>query len=66
MELLKAFVLVGASAGIGAFAGDKLFAAVAPKLPATVTSRPAAVSGLKIGMQAGGAVVAYGVLRAIF
>jgi hypothetical protein len=64
MGLLKTFALVGVAAGVGGFAGEKLFNLVEPKLPASVG--PAARAGAKLGAQAGTAVITYAVLNSIF
>lgn len=64
IEMLKTFLFVGVAAGVGGWAGDKLYALVDPKLPASVG--PSLRSGARLGMQAGTGVIVYGVLRAMF
>lgn len=62
MEVLKVFLTVGIAAGVGAWAGEKAYTAIADKLPASADK---AKGGIKLGMQAGAAVVTFGVVRSI-
>jgi|SoiMethySBSTD1v2_1073268.scaffolds.fasta_scaffold106620_3 hypothetical protein len=62
--MFKTFILVGASAGLGGFAGDKLHGFVSPHLPPSVNS-PAVSTGVKLGLQAASGVAIYAVLRSL-
>lgn len=64
MGIFKTFAFVAVAAGVGGFAGEKLYGLVDPKLPASVG--PAVRTGAKLGFQAGAGVITYGVLRAMF
>jgi hypothetical protein len=64
MGVFKTFALVAVAAGVGGFAGEKLFTLVEPKLPTSVP--PAVRVGAKLGAQAGTAVITYAVLNSIF
>lgn len=62
MELFKTFLTVAVAAGVGAWAGEKAYNAVSDKLPASADK---AKPGIKLGMQAGAAVVTFGVVRSV-
>lgn len=62
MEILKTFVTVAVAAGVGAWAGEKAYGAIADKLPASADK---AKGGIKLGMQAGAAVLTFGVVRSV-
>jgi hypothetical protein len=62
--MLKTFVYVAVAAGVGGFAGDKLYSFIDPKLPASVG--PSVRTGARLGFQAGTGVLTYGLLRAMF
>ena len=64
MEIVKTFVKVAIAAGVGAFAGEKAYGLVEKRLPAKVGAT--ARSGMKLGFQAGGAVVTFGIVNSIF
>lgn len=62
MELFKTFLTVAVAAGVGAWAGEKAYSAIADKLP---PSADKAKPGIKLGFQAGAAVVTFGVVRTV-
>jgi hypothetical protein len=61
MELLKVVGLVMVSAGIGVWAGNKAYAAVATKIPASVPAE-----GARVAFEAGATTVAFIVLKSVF
>ena len=64
MEFIKTLALVGVSAGVGAWLGEKAYGQIEKRLPATVGA--AGRTGTKLGLQAAGAVTTYAVLRSVF
>lgn len=62
MELFKTFLTVAVAAGVGAWAGEKAYGAIEDKIPASAAN---AKGGIKLGMQAGAAVVTFGVVRSV-
>jgi hypothetical protein len=64
MSLLKTFTLVAVAAGVGGFVGEKAYALVEPRLPASIG--PSVRVGAKLGFQAGAGVVTFAVLNSMF
>lgn len=63
MEVVKTFVTVAAAAGVGFWVGNKVFAAIESKVPASAAK---AKPEIQVGLQVGTTVLAFGILRSLF